>query len=64
MGVRFERIVVHSERGRETLAAFDRHGIRYTYKETEGGHTWPNWRAYLAEFAPMPNASVRMVTRA
>ena len=36
-----------------TLAVFDRSGIKYTYKETEGGHTWPNWRAYLAEFAPM-----------
>jgi enterochelin esterase-like enzyme len=36
-----------------TLAVFDRSGIKYTYKETEGGHTWPNWRAYLAEFTPM-----------
>jgi enterochelin esterase-like enzyme len=36
-----------------TLAMLDRHGIRYTYKETEGGHTWPNWRAYLREFAPL-----------
>jgi enterochelin esterase family protein len=36
-----------------TLAVFDRAGIKYVYKETEGGHTWPNWRAYLAEFAPM-----------
>jgi len=36
-----------------TLAVLDRHGIKYTYKETEGGHTWPNWRAYLNEFAPM-----------
>ena len=35
------------------LALFDRSGIRYTYKETEGGHTWPNWRAYLSEFAPL-----------
>jgi enterochelin esterase-like enzyme len=36
-----------------TLAVLDRNGIKYTYKETEGGHTWPNWRAYLNEFAPM-----------
>ncbi|AHG89213.1 esterase [Gemmatirosa kalamazoonensis] len=35
-----------------TLAAFDRNHVRYTYKESEGGHTWPNWRAYLYEFAP------------
>ena len=36
-----------------TLALLDRHEIRYTYRETEGGHTWPNWRAYLAELAPL-----------
>lgn len=35
-----------------TLAVFDRSGIKYTYKESEGGHIWPNWRAYLTEFAP------------
>jgi enterochelin esterase family protein len=35
------------------LALLDRHRIKYTYKETEGGHTWPNWRAYLREFTPM-----------
>jgi enterochelin esterase-like enzyme len=35
------------------LALLDQHRIRYSYKETEGGHTWPNWRAYLNEFAPL-----------
>lgn len=25
----------------------------YIYCETEGGHTWTNWRVYLSEFAPM-----------
>lgn len=35
-----------------TLAILDRNKVKYTYKETEGGHTWPNWRAYLNEFAP------------
>ena len=35
------------------LALLDQHKIRYSYKETEGGHTWPNWRAYLNEFAPL-----------
>jgi enterochelin esterase-like enzyme len=25
----------------------------YIYRETEGGHTWTNWRVYLSEFAPM-----------
>jgi enterochelin esterase-like enzyme len=38
---------------RAALAMLDQHKIRYTYKETEGGHTWPNWRAYLNEFAPL-----------
>ena len=36
-----------------TLAILDRNGVKYTYKESEGGHTWPNWRAYLNEFVPM-----------
>lgn len=25
----------------------------YTYRETDGGHIWRNWRIYLSEFAPM-----------
>ncbi len=28
-------------------------GIAHTYKITEGNHSWPVWRKYLAEFAPM-----------
>ena len=32
---------------------FDRHGIRYVYRESDGGHTWINWRRYLNELAPM-----------
>jgi enterochelin esterase family protein len=35
---------------RETL---DRIGLKYTYRESTGGHTWANWRIYLSEFAPM-----------
>ncbi|MFL5619760.1 MAG: alpha/beta hydrolase [Gemmatimonadaceae bacterium] len=35
------------------LALLDGHKIRHSYKETEGGHTWPNWRAYLNEFVPL-----------
>jgi enterochelin esterase family protein len=27
--------------------------FNYTYKESEGGHTWSNWRDYLSEFAPL-----------
>lgn len=26
-------------------------GMKYEYKETEGGHTWTNWRDYLQEFS-------------
>ena len=25
----------------------------YTYVETDGGHTWKNWRKYLSTFAPL-----------
>jgi enterochelin esterase family protein len=35
------------------LAVLHEHKIRYSFKETEGGRTWPNWRAYLSEFAPL-----------
>ncbi len=28
-------------------------GMKYTYLETEGGHTWNNWRHYLTEFAQL-----------
>ena len=27
-------------------------GIRHDYATTKGGHTWPVWRNYLADFAP------------
>lgn len=32
---------------------FDKIGIKYTYFETPGGHTWPVWRESLARFAPL-----------
>jgi enterochelin esterase family protein len=38
---------------KKTLALLDKSGIKYQYKETEGGHTWINWRQYLNEFVPM-----------
>ena len=25
---------------------------QHVYNESGGGHTWTNWRAYLADFAP------------
>jgi enterochelin esterase-like enzyme len=35
------------------LQMLQRHGIKYMYRETDGDHTWLNWRRYLAEFAPL-----------
>jgi enterochelin esterase family protein len=35
-----------------TRAMLDRAGIHHVYNETGGGHTWINWRRYLADFAP------------
>src|SRR5688572_30333403 len=35
-----------------TRAMFARYGIEDVYNETGGGHTWINWRRYLADFAP------------
>ena len=31
----------------------DKMGMKYIYRESEGGHTWTNWRVYLSEFAPL-----------
>ena len=31
----------------------DSMNFEYVYRESEGGHTWRNWRIYLAEFLPM-----------
>ncbi len=28
-------------------------GVAHTYKITDGNHSWPVWRKYLAEFAPL-----------
>ncbi len=32
--------------------ALDKDGLKYTYRESTGGHSWTNWRIYLSEFAP------------
>lgn len=31
---------------------YDELGFKYTYRETEGSHTWKEWRLYLTELAP------------
>ena len=38
------------ETTKATIEMFRRHGFDVTYRETEGGHTWINWREYLREF--------------
>ena len=34
-------------------STLDKHGFKYVYRESTGGHTWANWRIYLSEFAPL-----------
>jgi len=33
-------------------AKLDAMGMPHTYRESEGGHIWKNWRVYLSEFVP------------
>jgi enterochelin esterase-like enzyme len=40
------------ETTRRTVEMLKKYGFHVVYKETEGGHTWINWRNYLNEFAP------------
>jgi enterochelin esterase family protein len=35
-----------------TRGILDKYGIKHVYNESGGGHTWINWRRYLADFAP------------
>jgi enterochelin esterase family protein len=37
----------------EYRAKLDAMGMKYNYRESEGGHTWTNWRVYLSEFIPL-----------
>ena len=41
------------ETSRTTVAMFKKHGFDVVFKETEGAHTWINWRNYLNEFTPL-----------
>jgi len=41
------------ETSRKTVDMLRKHGFTVTYKETEGAHTWLNWRDYLTEFEPL-----------
>ena len=37
---------------RSTVELLKQHGYIAVSRESEGGHTWINWRNYLSEFAP------------
>jgi len=39
-------------RNEEFVAELTEKGIRHEWQLTEGDHSWPVWRRYLAEFAP------------
>ena len=41
------------ETSRATVALLRSHGFDVTFNETDGAHTWMNWRDYLHEFAPL-----------
>jgi enterochelin esterase-like enzyme len=34
-------------------AKFDELGVKYTYSEYPGGHTWPVWRHDLFQFSQL-----------
>ena len=33
-------------------AKLDEKGYKYMYIETDGGHTWDNWRKYIVDYLP------------
>jgi len=41
------------ETSRDTVELFKKHDFDVIYEETDGAHTWINWRDYLHQFAPM-----------
>jgi enterochelin esterase family protein len=38
---------------KEYRARLEAMGMPFTYRESEGGHVWKNWRVYLSEFVPL-----------
>jgi enterochelin esterase family protein len=35
------------------VEALNKYNFKLVYRESPGGHTWTNWRAYLSELAPL-----------
>jgi enterochelin esterase family protein len=40
------------QRNKKFLSLLDAHNIKYEWHLTDGDHSWPVWRNYLADFAP------------
>jgi enterochelin esterase family protein len=40
------------ERNQQLIGSLKSHGIKHEWHLSEGDHSWPVWRNYLAEFAP------------
>ena len=41
------------ENSRQFVEVLKKSGVRCDFHETEGNHSWPVWRRYLADFAPL-----------
>ncbi len=41
------------QRNEDFIAVLKEKGIHHTWELTEGDHSWPVWRRYLAEFVPL-----------
>ena len=41
------------ENSRQFVEVLKKNGVRYDFREIEGNHSWPVWRRYLADFAPL-----------
>ena len=46
-------LIALAQRNIEFAALLKEKGIRHEYLETEGDHSWPVWRRYLTDFAPL-----------
>jgi len=47
---------------KNTVELLKKHGFTPVFLESEGGHTWLNWRDYLTQFAPQLFQSARPAT--
>jgi enterochelin esterase-like enzyme len=52
MPIHRKSLLVIAATSRATVEMFKKPQFEVTYKESDGAHTWDNWREYLREFAP------------